>query len=49
MIVPIIGELFASVGLIICTYNKNWRMEVAGVTESLFPGLAGIYPSPSYF
>jgi fucose permease len=41
MIIPIIGELVAAIGLMICTYNKDWRMEIAGVTEALFPGLAG--------
>ncbi|XP_070490268.1 lysosomal proton-coupled steroid conjugate and bile acid symporter SLC46A3-like [Chironomus tepperi] len=41
MIIPIIGELASALGLILNTYFTNWPMEVAGVTEALFPGLAG--------
>jgi hypothetical protein len=41
MLVPVVGELFASIGLILNTYFSSWPMEVAGVTEALFPGLAG--------
>lgn len=41
MLIPIVGELFTAVGLIFCTYFDYWPMEVAGVTEALFPGLAG--------
>lgn len=41
MLIPIIGELAASLGLILNTYFKEWPMEVAGITEALFPGLAG--------
>ena len=41
MLIPIFGELVASIGLILCTYFKEWPMEVAGITEALFPGLAG--------
>lgn len=42
MLIPIVGELFTAIGLILCTYFKNWPMEVAGITEALFPGLAGM-------
>lgn len=41
MLIPIVGELFTAIGLILCTYFENWPMEVAGITEALFPGLAG--------
>lgn len=41
MLIPIFGELVTAVGLIFCTYFENWPMEAAGVTEALFPGLAG--------
>jgi hypothetical protein len=41
MLIPIIGELVASLGLILNTYFEKWPMEVAGITEALFPGLAG--------
>jgi MFS transporter, PCFT/HCP family, solute carrier family 46, member 3 len=41
MLIPIVGELFTAIGLIFCTYFEYWPMEVAGVTEALFPGLAG--------
>lgn len=43
MLIPIFGELVASIGLILCTYFKEWPMEVAGITEALFPGMAGEY------
>jgi hypothetical protein len=32
----------SAIGLILNTYFKEWPMEVAGITEALFPGLAGI-------
>lgn len=41
MLIPIVGELCTAIGLILCTYFENTPMEVAGVTEALFPGLAG--------
>ncbi|KAG5673159.1 hypothetical protein PVAND_003227 [Polypedilum vanderplanki] len=41
MLIPVIGELAAALGLILNTYFKSWPMEVAGITEALFPGLAG--------
>lgn len=41
MLIPIIGEFCAAVGLILCTYFERTPMEVAGITEALFPGLAG--------
>lgn len=41
MLIPVVGELIASLGLILNTYYKHWPMEVAGITEALFPGLAG--------
>lgn len=40
MLIPIIGEFLTSIGLILCTYFPV-RMEIAGITEALFPGLAG--------
>lgn len=42
MLLPIVGEFLAAIGLILCTYFENVPMEVAGVTEALFPGLTGI-------
>jgi len=33
----------SALGLILNTYFKEWPMEVAGITEALFPGLAGNY------
>lgn len=44
MLIPIVGELLTAFGLILCTYFENWPMEVAGITEALFPGLAGRNP-----
>lgn len=41
MIIPIFGELTAAIGLMICTYMRDSRMEIAGLTEALFPGLSG--------
>lgn len=41
MLIPIFGELISSIGLILCTYYDRAPMEVAGVTEALFPGLTG--------
>jgi hypothetical protein len=41
MLIPIVGELMTAIGLIFCTYFEKLPMEVAGVTEALFPGLAG--------
>jgi hypothetical protein len=41
MLIPIVGELASALGLILNTYFDKWPMEVAGVTEALFPGLAG--------
>lgn len=41
MLIPVFGELIASLGLILNTYYAHWPMEVAGITEALFPGLAG--------
>lgn len=43
MLIPIVGELITALGLILCTYFDKWPMEVAGVTEALFPGLAGTF------
>lgn len=43
MLIPIVGELITALGLILCTYFDKWPMEVAGVTEALFPGLAGAF------
>nr|XP_014289076.2 uncharacterized protein LOC106688891 [Halyomorpha halys] len=41
MLFPIAGELFTSVGLILCTYYEDWPMEVAGFVEAIFPALTG--------
>ncbi|XP_014256394.1 solute carrier family 46 member 3 [Cimex lectularius] len=42
MLLPIVGELFTVVGLLLCTYYYyEWPMEVAGVIEALFPALTG--------
>ncbi|KAJ6643128.1 Solute carrier family 46 member 3 [Pseudolycoriella hygida] len=41
MLIPILGELIAALGLMLCTYFENTPMEAAGVTEALFPGLTG--------
>lgn len=41
MLIPIFGELVTSIGLIMCTYFDRAPMEVAGVTETLFPGITG--------
>lgn len=41
MLIPILGELMTALGLMLCTYFENAPMEVAGVTEALFPGLTG--------
>lgn len=46
MLIPIVGELITALGLILCTYFDKWPMEVAGVTEALFPGLAGAFIEP---
>jgi MFS transporter, PCFT/HCP family, solute carrier family 46, member 3 len=49
MLIPIVGELMTAIGLIFCTYFDYWPMEVAGVTEALFPGLAGEKNYPSLY
>lgn len=42
MLIPIIGELFTSIGLIFCTYFfYELPMEVAGLTEAIFPAITG--------
>ena len=41
MLIPIVGEFITAIGLILCTYFKNWPMEVAGITEAFFPGITG--------
>ncbi|GAB0092395.1 MFS transporter superfamily [Sergentomyia squamirostris] len=41
MLIPIVGELLAAIGLILCTYYEWLPMEASGVAESLFPGLTG--------
>lgn len=40
MLIPIVGEFVTAIGLILCTYFPV-PMEVAGITEAIFPGLAG--------
>lgn len=42
MLLPILGEILTSIGLIVCTYFfYELPMEVAGVVESLFPAITG--------
>lgn len=42
MLMPIIGEFLTSMGLILCTYfYYELPMEVAGLTEAIFPALTG--------
>ncbi|XP_053685300.1 LOW QUALITY PROTEIN: solute carrier family 46 member 3-like [Sabethes cyaneus] len=41
ILIPIIGEFATAIGLILCTYFERLPMEVAAVTEALFPALSG--------
>ncbi|ETN65245.1 MFS transporter, PCFT/HCP family, solute carrier family 46 (folate transporter), member 1/3 [Anopheles darlingi] len=41
MLIPIVGEFLTAIGLILCTYFESVPMEVAGITEALFPALTG--------
>lgn len=42
LLLPVLGELLSSFGLLLCTYFfLEWPVEVAGVFESLFPSLFG--------
>ncbi|KAL1402063.1 hypothetical protein pipiens_006250 [Culex pipiens pipiens] len=41
ILIPIIGEFTTAIGLILCTYFERTPMEVAAVTEALFPALTG--------
>ncbi|XP_055526719.1 solute carrier family 46 member 3-like [Wyeomyia smithii] len=41
ILIPIIGEFTTAIGLILCTYFERVPMEVAAVTEALFPALTG--------
>jgi MFS transporter, PCFT/HCP family, solute carrier family 46, member 3 len=41
ILIPIVGEFITAIGLILCTYFKDWPMEVAAVNEALWPGLTG--------
>lgn len=42
MLMPIVGEFLTSVGLILCTYFfYELPMEVAGLTEAIFPAMTG--------
>ncbi|XP_055371700.1 solute carrier family 46 member 3 isoform X2 [Condylostylus longicornis] len=41
MLIPILGEFLAAIGLIFCTYFESLPMEASGFTEALFPGLTG--------
>ncbi|XP_046689252.1 proton-coupled folate transporter-like [Homalodisca vitripennis] len=42
MLMPIVGEFLTSIGLLICTYFfYQLPMEVAGVSEALFPAITG--------
>lgn len=39
MLIPVLGELLSSAGLILNVYFKDLPMEYAGLTEALFEGL----------
>ncbi len=41
MIIPIAGEILANISLMFNMYYKKWPMEVAGISEVIFPGLSG--------
>ncbi|XP_075155685.1 putative peptidoglycan muropeptide transporter SLC46 [Haematobia irritans] len=41
ILIPIVGEFLGTVGLILCVYFKKTPMEVAGLTEAIFPSLSG--------
>ncbi|XP_013098104.1 tetracycline resistance protein, class A [Stomoxys calcitrans] len=41
IMIPIVGEFLGTVGLILCVYFKDTPMEVAGLTEAIFPSLSG--------
>lgn len=42
MLLPMIGELFTTIGLLVCTYFfYELPMEVSGLVEGLFPALTG--------
>lgn len=42
MLMPIIGEFLTSIGLMLCTYFfYELPMEVAGLTEAIFPAITG--------
>lgn len=41
MLLPVVGEFLAAIGLILCTYIDSAPMEACGITEALFPGLTG--------
>lgn len=37
MIIPIVGEILSIVSMMLNIYFKKWPMEVAGVSEVIFP------------
>ncbi|XP_023308597.2 tetracycline resistance protein, class A [Lucilia cuprina] len=41
IMIPIVGEFLGTVGLMLCVYFKQTPMEVAGLTEAIFPSLSG--------
>ena len=41
ILIPIMGEFLGTVGLMLCVYFKQTPMEVAGLTEAIFPSLSG--------
>ncbi|XP_018800465.1 PREDICTED: solute carrier family 46 member 3 [Bactrocera latifrons] len=41
ILIPIIGEFLGTVGLILCVYFERTPMEVAALTEAIFPSLSG--------
>ncbi|XP_017156359.1 solute carrier family 46 member 3 [Drosophila miranda] len=41
MLIPVVGEFLGVVGLMLCVYFENTPMEVAALTEAIFPSLSG--------
>lgn len=41
MMIPLIGEMLSSLGLIFCVYNTTWSLGMTVFMEVIFPGLTG--------
>ncbi|KAI9582320.1 tetracycline resistance protein, class A [Glossina fuscipes] len=41
ILIPIVGEFLATVGLMLCVFFENTPMEAAGLSEAIFPALTG--------